>query len=385
MSASIRLCRRSKPSVLEVRADTARPQAEPATCPGNTSTPSPSPASRSMQRVVEALGSLAAADREIGTRDIADEQRVAGQEDPGIVAALEVGDRDAAVLGAMARRVQDVERDLSEHDAIAVDDRPERVGGPAERMRRDPRAERRREDAVARDVVGVRVRLDHAHEPEPVALARVEHGLHVQRGVDDDRPRRCGRSPRRRRRSRGHGSGSAPGSSSLECTPGAGLSISQANARYSKGRQGARSAPPRSSAGTRGGGTGSRSRATPRARSARPCRRAGRPTRRTSRPRAPERRGRAAVRPRASRAPATQRSDGSMATSASGSGIAGDPDVPRRIGERRRELVERHVQVVAERLGEREHLGQVVRGDAADVLRHRRAACARRDRAGRAR
>ena len=39
ISASIGLKRRSKPSVEEVLADMPRPQSEPATCPGNSSTP----------------------------------------------------------------------------------------------------------------------------------------------------------------------------------------------------------------------------------------------------------------------------------------------------------------------------------------------------------
>ena len=140
-----------------------------------------------MQRAVQALGSLAASDREIGPCDVAHEQRVAGQEHPGIVGALEIGDRDAAVLGPVARGVEHLERHLSEHDAIAVLDRVERILGAAERMRRDPRAERGGQDTVAGHVVRVRVRLDHTHQPQPVAVADVEHRLHVQRRVDDDR------------------------------------------------------------------------------------------------------------------------------------------------------------------------------------------------------
>ena len=47
ISASIGLKRRSKPSVEEVLADMPRPHSEPATCPGNSSTPASSPPRRS--------------------------------------------------------------------------------------------------------------------------------------------------------------------------------------------------------------------------------------------------------------------------------------------------------------------------------------------------
>ena len=41
--------------------------------------------------------------------------------------------------------------------------------------------------AVPGDVVGVRVRLDHADEAERRCVADLEHRAHVQRRVDDDR------------------------------------------------------------------------------------------------------------------------------------------------------------------------------------------------------
>ena len=43
-----------------------------------------------------------------------------------------------------------------------------------------------REPPVARDVVGVRVRLEHADEPDVVALARIQILLDRVGGIDDD-------------------------------------------------------------------------------------------------------------------------------------------------------------------------------------------------------
>ena len=44
-----------------------------------------------------------------------------------------------------------------------------------------------RQAAVARDVVGVRVRLQHAHDADTLLLGRLEVRLDPVRGVDDDR------------------------------------------------------------------------------------------------------------------------------------------------------------------------------------------------------
>ena len=82
----------------------AAPQSEPATWPGKTSTPSASSSSR-RRRVEQALGALARLDREIGPGRVADEQRVAGEDEPGLVGATAVGDREAAVLRPVAGRV----------------------------------------------------------------------------------------------------------------------------------------------------------------------------------------------------------------------------------------------------------------------------------------
>ena len=61
------------------------------------------PAQPLVQRAVERRRALVARDREVGPPAVADEQRVAGQDEPRLVAARAVGDDDAAVLRAVAR------------------------------------------------------------------------------------------------------------------------------------------------------------------------------------------------------------------------------------------------------------------------------------------
>ena len=59
------------------------------------------------QRVEEPLGALDGSDREVGPGGVADEEGVAGEHEPGLVAARVVDDGEAAVLGPVAGRVDD--------------------------------------------------------------------------------------------------------------------------------------------------------------------------------------------------------------------------------------------------------------------------------------
>ncbi len=139
------------------------------------------------KRAKEPLGALARADREVGARRVADEERVAGQDEPRLVRARPVDHREAAVLGSVARRVDAAERDVADGELGAV---LERVVGIRD-LRGGVDAHRdvvlERESAVARDVVGVRVGLDRPDEPdlEPVGLR--EDVLDRVGRVDDDR------------------------------------------------------------------------------------------------------------------------------------------------------------------------------------------------------
>ena len=102
-----------------------------------------------VQRAVERRSAFVARDREVGPPAVADEQRVARQHEPGLVAARAVGDDDAAVLRAVPGRVEDVERDVADLDAVAVAQRPVLVDRVRDLVDRDPAAVLLREDRRA--------------------------------------------------------------------------------------------------------------------------------------------------------------------------------------------------------------------------------------------
>ena len=81
---AIGLKRRSNPIVVEPRELIALPQSEPATCPGNTSTPSGSSSSRRSEWKSPSAPS-AALDGEVGSGCVADEERVAREDEPRLV------------------------------------------------------------------------------------------------------------------------------------------------------------------------------------------------------------------------------------------------------------------------------------------------------------
>ena len=92
VSCRVGLKRRSKPIVVDGFELIDLPQSEPATWPGNTSTPSASSSSRRSEWKSPSAPS-SGADREVGPRGIADEERVAGEHEPRLVAARAVDRR----------------------------------------------------------------------------------------------------------------------------------------------------------------------------------------------------------------------------------------------------------------------------------------------------
>ena len=81
------------------------------------------------QRVEETLRALARLDREVRSCSVAHEERVAGEDDPGLVTARSIADREAAVLGPVTRRVNAAKHDVAELDLRAVGHRVVRVLG----------------------------------------------------------------------------------------------------------------------------------------------------------------------------------------------------------------------------------------------------------------
>ena len=138
-----------------------------------------------VQRVVEPLGALGCAHREVGPGGVADEERVARQHEPGLTAARGVDHGEAAVLGPVAGRVDHAQRDRADLDRVAVDHRIVRIVDLGQRMDADRDAVLEREPAVPGDVVGVRVRLDRADDPDAAPLGLLEQWLDRERRIDE--------------------------------------------------------------------------------------------------------------------------------------------------------------------------------------------------------
>ena len=130
-----------------------------------------------MEEVSRALARL---DCEVGPRGVADEERVAGQHDALV-------DDERTVLGAVARCVDDAHRDGAGVHHPVVLERVERVPGRRERMDRRRHVVLEREPAVAGHVVGVRMRLEDAHDLHALAPRVLEVLLDRERGIDDER------------------------------------------------------------------------------------------------------------------------------------------------------------------------------------------------------
>ncbi|MDX6507943.1 MAG: hypothetical protein QOG06_2587 [Gaiellaceae bacterium] len=130
-----------------------------------------------LERVEEILGALARLDREVGSRRVADQQRVAGEQ-----VTL---DEEAAVLGPVAGGVQDADRDRAEAQLVAVGERLVGELRLGQRVDGDGKVVLEREPAVAGDVVGVRVRLENANDAYAAALGLRELGLDCVGGIDD--------------------------------------------------------------------------------------------------------------------------------------------------------------------------------------------------------
>jgi hypothetical protein len=136
-----------------------------------------------VERAEDAARAVLLVDGQIGPRDVAHEQAVARQHGPGLRAPVLVDQRERRVLGAMARRVQRAHGHVAERELPAVVERLVLVVHPRLAVDVDGRAGRRRQPPVARDVVGVVVRLEdvldgNAHVAgQPQVLVDVEPGV----------------------------------------------------------------------------------------------------------------------------------------------------------------------------------------------------------------
>ena len=127
---------------------------------------------------------------EVGAGCVAHQERVACDDEPGLVSARPVDDGETAVLGPVSRCVQNANRDLAELELLTVLERVVVELGLGLRMNGNREAVLEGQAAVTRDVIGVGVRLEHAHQSR-LLLLRLGQVLPdcVGRVDDDRRPR----------------------------------------------------------------------------------------------------------------------------------------------------------------------------------------------------
>ena len=138
------------------------------------------------ERVVDPLRALRRLDGEIRTGHVADEQRVARQQQPRLVRARAVDHLEAAVLGAVAGCVNTSQHDLTDLDLVAVGEGVVLVLRLRSEVNRDRDAVLESEPTVPRHVIGVGVRLEHAHDLDIAARRFREVLLDRECGIDDD-------------------------------------------------------------------------------------------------------------------------------------------------------------------------------------------------------
>ena len=138
-----------------------------------------------VERVEDAARALLLVDGEVGAGDVADEQRVAGQDRPRLVAARGVDERERGVLGAVAGRVQRADLQRAEFEFPAVVERLVVVVGLGVAVDVDGRAGGGDEPAVAGDVVGVVVGLQDVLDAHAEVAREAQVLVDVELRVDD--------------------------------------------------------------------------------------------------------------------------------------------------------------------------------------------------------
>jgi hypothetical protein len=137
--------------------------------------------------VEQPLSAFASLDRQVGASRVPDEERIAREQEPWLVGPGPVDHGEAGMLGTVARRVQAAQDDVADLDLVAVGERVMRVLRLGRGMDGDRDVVLEAEPSVPRDVVGMRVRLQHAHDPDTSLVGLGEILLDLERRVDHDR------------------------------------------------------------------------------------------------------------------------------------------------------------------------------------------------------
>jgi hypothetical protein len=137
-----------------------------------------------VQGVEHLRGAFARLDRQVWTGDVADEERVAGEERPGSAPAARVGEQEAGVLGAVAGGVDRLDRQVAQGQLPAVAERLVRVLRLGQLVHVDGGAGLAHQATVPGDVVGVVVGLEDVADPHAVEAGEAAVGLDFPLRVD---------------------------------------------------------------------------------------------------------------------------------------------------------------------------------------------------------
>src|SRR5262245_1223624 len=142
-----------------------------------------------MQTVVEHSGHLLRRETfrvdQVRSPDVADEERVAGQDFLRLIRGLGVDDQNGDAFGRVARGLHDAENDIADPELVAV------FGGRAINSRAgftpedDLRPSALGKLAMAADEIGVQMRLDHVSDLKPFGFGFVDVLLDVALRIDD--------------------------------------------------------------------------------------------------------------------------------------------------------------------------------------------------------
>jgi hypothetical protein len=138
-----------------------------------------------VQRAEDPARPLLLVDGEVRPRDVADEQAVAREHGPRLVAALGVDQRERRVLGPVAGRVHRAHAQRPKLELPAVVEGLVVVVGRRVAVDVDSCAGGRDEPAVAGHVIGVVVGLEHVLDPHAEVAGQPQVLVDVQARVDD--------------------------------------------------------------------------------------------------------------------------------------------------------------------------------------------------------
>src|SRR5579875_606107 len=139
------------------------------------------------EAVVERCGPGVQIARQLDPSDVADHQRVAREEQPGVRAAGPVSDQEAEVLRRVPGSVEDLELDVAQRDRIPVLRPPEGEPGRGAGVQEVVATGRARQIPPGGQVVGVGVGIRDAHDPQPEGPRGVQIGGRGADGIDDGR------------------------------------------------------------------------------------------------------------------------------------------------------------------------------------------------------